>query len=440
MKEVSDLFIKYVNSDTIREYANNTKIHNRQQVKQIKKSIETFGYINPILVDEKNEIIAGHGRLRAAIEAGMKEVPVIQIKHLTDVQKKAYRIADNKLTENGKWDIELLQVEFKEIESLAPEITLDTTGFAIEEIDKIFKVDCSEIDAKSDTVPYISEDLLVSNVGDIWQLGQHKIICGNSLNTDVYKELLSDKKADLIVSDPPYNVKINGHVCGSGKIKHKEFAMASGEMSSEEFTDFLNKVFENLTMFSNDGSLHYLFMDWAHCENIINAAKDIYTELKNICIWNKMVGGMGSMYRSQHEFVFQFKNGTNPHTNNINLGANGRYRTNVWNYPGVSSSNEGKKNLKMHPTVKPVSLIKDIILDASKRNDIILDSFLGSGSTLIAAEQSGRICYGIEIDPLYIDTAIRRYIDLTGKDAIHLKSGKKYSELLKEKEEQNEKQ
>ena len=439
MKEVSDLFIKYVNSDTIREYANNTKIHNRQQVKQIKKSIETFGYINPILVDEKNEIIAGHGRLRAAIEAGMKEVPVIQIKHLTDVQKKAYRIADNKLTENGKWDIELLQVEFKEIESLAPEITLDTTGFAIEEIDKIFKVDCSEIDAKSDTVPYIPEDMLVSDVGDIWQLGQHKIICGNSLDANIYKELLADKKADLIVSDPPYNVKINGHVCGGGKIKHKEFAMASGEMSSEEFTDFLNKVFVNLTMFSNDGSLHYIFMDWAHCENIINASKDIYTELKNICIWNKMVGGMGSMYRSQHEFVFLFKNGTNPHINNINLGANGRYRTNVWNYPGVSCSNEGKKNLKMHPTVKPVSLIKDIILDASKRNDIVLDSFLGSGSTLIAAEQSGRICYGIEIDPLYIDTAIRRYIDLTGKDAIHLKSGKKYSELLKEKEEQNEK-
>jgi DNA modification methylase len=437
MEKFDQLQVDYVSISSLKEYANNTKVHDRQQVKQIKKSITEFGYINPILVDEKNEIIAGHGRLRAAIEANMEQVPVIRISHLTEAQVKAFRIADNKLTENGKWNFELLQIEFKEIESLAPEIALDTTGFAIEEIDKIFKVNEKEVDVQSNLVPYVNESEIVSEEGDIWLLDNHKIICGNSLDEKTYKALFEDKKAaDMIFTDPPFNVSVNGHVCGNGAVKHSEFKYASGEMSPIEFQKFLRTSFDLLKAFSRNGSLAYICMDWRHIKEIVNAADGIFSELKNLCIWNKNNAGMGSFYRSKHELVFVFKNGTkNPHINNINLGKNGRYRTNVWDYAGANAFGKEQKNLQMHPTVKPVELIRDAILDASTRNSIVLDTFLGSGSTLIAAEKSNRICYGIEIEPKYIDTTIRRYEEITGKDAIHMQTGKKYIDLLKIKKE-----
>lgn len=433
--KTANLCVKYVAVESLGEYINNTKIHPRQQIKQIRKSIEKFDFINPILIDEKNEIIAGHGRLRAAIDAGMKEVPVIQIDHLTEAQKKAYRIADNKLTENGEWNFELLQVEFKSIETLDPDIKLDITGFAIEEIDNVFKVNEKETDSKADIIPYIDEHEIISAEGDIWLLGKHKIICGNALDEKVYKTLFEDKKADMVFTDPPFNVSVNGHICGKGAVKHEEFKYASGEMSSNEFQEFLKASFNLLKSFSKNGSLSYICMDWRHIKEIINAADGIYNEMKNLCIWNKNNAGMGSFYRSKHELVFVFKNGTKPHINNINLGKNGRYRTNVWDYAGINAFGKEQKNLKMHPTVKPVELIKDAILDASDRNSIILDAFLGSGSTLVAAEQSDRVCYGIEIEPKYIDTAIRRYEELTGKDAVHMQTGRKYADLLKAKKE-----
>ena len=435
MKKTTDLCVTYINTDEIKEYVNNTKIHSRKQITQIKKSIMEFGYINPILIDERNEIIAGHGRLRAAIEAGMSQIPVIQIGHLSEAQKKTYRIADNKLTENGEWDINLLQIEFKSIEALDSDIKLDATGFAVEEIDNIFKAGEKEADVKSNIVPYINEDEIISKEGDIWLLGKHKIICGNALEEPTYKILFEDKQADMIFTDPPFNVSVNGHVCGNGSVKHDEFKYASGEMSSTEFQEFLKKAFGLLKSFSKSGSLSYICMDWRHIKEIINAADGVYDELKNLCVWNKNNAGMGSFYRSKHELVFVFKNGSKPHINNINLGTNGRYRTNVWDYAGVNAFGKEQQNLKMHPTVKPAELIKDAILDASNRNAIILDAFLGSGSTLIAAEQSNRICYGIEIEPKYIDTAIRRYEELTGKDAIHMQTGRKYAELLKMKME-----
>lgn len=437
-----DLNVENVSINLIKPYKNNPKIHKNKQVQQIVNSIKEFNFNNPILIDEKDEIIAGHGRLLAAEELGIKEVPVIKLTHLNEAQKRAYRIADNKLTENGQWDVDLLKIELVELEKLDLDFTLDITGFDTADIDIILDDSLTDkqvkLDEQANNVPFIPENEIVSKEGDVWVLGKHRIICGNALDKETYSKLFNGKKAAMVFTDPPYNVKVDGHVCGLGKTKHKEFKMASGEMSSEEFYEFLIKNFTLLKDFSKNGSLHYICMDWRHIKEIINAGSEVFDDFKNLCVWNKDNGGMGSLYRSKHELIFIFKNGNSSHKNNVELGSHGRYRTNVWDYPGVNSFGGDKDKLKFHPTVKPVEMVKDAILDVTKRSEIILDTFLGSGTSLIAAEQSGRICYGIELEPLYVDTTIRRWQELTGKSAIHKESGKTYRELLEFKAEQGD--
>ena len=424
------LAVSYISPEEVKPYQNNPKKHSEKQITQIINSIKEFKFNNPILIDENNVLIAGHGRLLASKHLQIKEIPAIRLTHLTESQKKAYRIADNKLTENGAWDTDLLKIEFEEIQKLNLDLNLDITGFDNQEIDLLFNPP-PPADNKLNKIPYIPEKEIVSKAGDIWQLGSHRILCGDALERITFERLLQDKHAAMVFTDPPYNVKINGHVCGNGAIKHKEFAMASGEMGSNEFTEFLSANFKLLKEFSKNGSLHLICMDWRHVEEISRAGH-VYDEFKNICVWNKTNAGMGSLYRSKHEFIFVYKNGEQKHINNIELGSKGRYRTNVWDYAGVNTF-KNTNLLKLHPTVKPVELIWDAILDVSKRGDIVLDSFLGSGSTLIACEKSHRICYGIELEPLYIDTTIRRWQELTGKDAIREGDGKTYKELLAEK-------
>jgi len=233
----------------------------------------------------------------------------------------------------------------------------------------------------------------------------------------------------MIFTDPPYNVRVDGNVCGLGAIKHREFQMASGEMTESEFIQFLKTTLGNLASFSVDGSIHFVCMDWRHCFEVISAGRNIYGELKNLCVWNKTNGGMGSLYRSKHEFVFVFKNGNGTHINNVELGSHGRYRTNVWDYPGISSMQASRlEELAMHPTVKPVALVTDAILDCSKRGGIVLDCFGGSGTTLVAAEKTGRRGYVMEIDPAYVDVSVRRFEKLTGKEASHAESGLTFAE------------
>lgn len=429
-----DLRVVYTPLDTLTEYPNNPRQHDTKQLIKIQNSIEKFGFINPILVDEHNEIIAGHARLAAARLAHLPQVPVIRLEHLSTAQKKAYRIADNKLAELGTWSIENLQLEFQELEKLDLDFSLGITGFDMGDIDLILEGKEAKADPKANNIPFIPDNEIVTREGDIWILGEHRIICGNSLQKETLSQLMEDKKADMVFTDPPYNVKINGHVCGAGNVQHKEFKFASGEMTVEEFTQFLKTSFELLCMFSKDGSLHYICMDWRHIKEIMTAA-DVYDQFKNLCVWRKDNAGMGSFYRSQHELIFMFKHGKEPHINNVELGIHGRYRTNVWNYAGVNTpSVENAEKRAMHPTVKPVELIKDAILDASNRGGVVLDTFLGSGSTLIAAEKAGRICYGVELEPKYVDTAIRRYESLGEKYvAIHAASGKTYQELLSAK-------
>lgn len=417
--------------DQLKPYKNNPRLHSEKQISQVVKSIDQFGFTNPILIDEDFTILAGHARYEAAKRLELRTVPVIVLNYLTKQQKQLYRIADNKLTENGKWDENLLGLEFKDLVIDLDIGELELSGFETTEIDLLIEgVSITQSSSSEDEIPPIDLDSKpVTKPGDIWLLGSHRIICGDSTDAETYKLLMGNEKAQMIFTDPPYNVKIDGNVGGLGAIKHREFAMASGEMTTEEFKNFLSKFIALNIQYSQAGSLHYICMDWRHIRDLLEVGLDQFTEMKNICTWVKDNGGMGSLYRSQHELIPVFKNGSESHINNVQLGSNGRYRTNVWNYAGVNSYGKNREDLKLHPTVKPVSLIIDAILDVTKRKQIVLDSFLGSGSTLIAANKVGRICYGIELDPIYIDTAIERFQKLIGLDAIHKTTSKTFNEL-----------
>jgi DNA modification methylase len=275
-----------------------------------------------------------------------------------------------------------------------------------------------------------------TRLGDVWCFGDsHRLICGDSTKSETYQQLLGDARAQMVFTDPPYNVPISGHVGGLGTIRHREFAMASGEMSQPQFTAFLQSVFGHLATYSVPGSVHFQCMDWRHCSEIMAAGAAAYTDLKNICVWAKNNGGMGSLYRSQHEFVFVFKSGTAPHINNVELGKHGRYRTNVWSYAGVNSFGGDRSDLALHPTVKPVAMVADAIRDCSHRKGIVLDAFVGSGTTLIAAEKTGRRGYGIEIDPGYCDVTIRRMGAVCGLEAVLEATGQGFDEIAPEPEE-----
>ena len=408
----AELNVAYLQRDDLKPHKSNARTHSPKQLKQIASSIKEFGFTNPILIDTDHNIIAGHGRVEAARQIGLESLPVIYLHHLTEAQKRAYMIADNKLAENAGWDFELLESELKFITDLDLNFDLTLTGFEMAEIDTML---ISRVTDEADQNIPALQAKPITKLGDIWHLGPHKIICGDATQPETYQRLMGDEKAHMVFTDPPYNVPVSGHVCGNGKVQHDEFAMGSGEMSQEQFTAFLKSCFENLCAYSSNGSLHYVCMDWRHMEEMLAAGKT-YTELKNLCVWNKTNGGMGSLYRSKHELVFVFKHGKKPHVNNIELGKNGRYRTNVWDYAGVNTFGTAK-DLEMHPTVKPVAMIKDAILDCSKRGGIILDAFGGSGSTLIAAEQTGRKARLIELDPKYVDVIVRRYEELTGNKA-----------------------
>jgi DNA modification methylase len=243
---------------------------------------------------------------------------------------------------------------------------------------------------------------------------------------------MAGRRAELVFVDPPYNVAIDRHASGNGSFRHREFAMAAGEMNEAEFVAFLTTSLRLLSRHSTSDAVHFICMDWRHLRELLAAGRQIYDALLNLCVWVKDNGGMGSFYRSRHELVFVFKNGKGRHRNNVKLGQYGRNRTNVWEYPGVntlSRQNEEGNLLALHPTVKPVALVADALLDCSARGDIVLDSFLGSGSTLIAAERVGRVCHGIEIDPLYVDVAIRRWQRHAGDRAIHAATGRPFDDI-----------
>ena len=426
IENMYELQIEMMQASALKPHARNPRTHSRKQIEQIANSIREFGLTNPVLIDGDGGVIAGHGRIEAAKTLGITEVPTIRLEPMTDAQKRAYIIADNKLAENAGWDRELLALEFQYLDSLELDFDLTITGFEAPEIDFLIQGD-GEVDPVADEIPVPQPP--VSKPGDLWLLGDHRLLCADATDAASYVALLGDDQAQLVFTDPPYNVRIDGNVCGSGGIKHREFEMASGEMSEAEFTAFLRKTFELLARNSIDGSIHYVCMDWRHAFELLTAAREVYSEYKNLCVWNKDNGGMGSLYRSKHELVFVFKNGSGPHINNIELGRHGRYRTNVWDYKGINSFAHGRlDDLAMHPTVKPVAMAADAILDCSRRGAIVLDCFGGSGTTLIAAEKTRRRGRVIELDPVYVDVTIRRFEKLTGKEAQHTQTGLTFAE------------
>ena len=400
--------------------------HSKKQLQKLKNAINKVGYVNPILLDEKYNILAGELRLFAAKELGFTQIPAIILENLTPEEIEAIRILDNRIAEDGEWNFENLKDEIEKLMKF--DITFEDLGFDTVDYDEIFLIKNSGENKVHDTDKE-DESWLDANIptkvktGDLWRLGDHFIFCGDSLNDKSFEILMRGELAKIVVTDPPYNCKIKGHVCGLGKTQHEEFAMASGEMTDSEFAEFISKFMQNLVKFSCDGSLSYIFMDWVGVKLLLTQGNKHYSELKNIAVWNKKVGGMGAMYRSQHEMVPIFKNGKAKHQNHIQLGKNGRYRTNVWDYSGVRATNPTSLELlKLHPTVKPVAMLHDILLDSSSKNDIVLDCFGGSGSTLLAAERCKRRARLIEINPRYVDVSIYRWEKETGKTAKMIKN------------------
>jgi DNA modification methylase len=430
------LSIVYQDIAALNPRQTNPRTHSKKQIEQIARAITQFGFTNPVLIDDGNGIIAGHGRVAAAKLVGLSQVPTVRLSAMSEAEIRAYVIADNKLAEHAGWDRNLLGLEFQYLSSLDIDFDATLTGFELPEIDLLIgELDVANNNDPADSEIPLSEGPAVTRLGDVWHIGNHRLICGDSTQRDTYQQLMGEARAQLVFTDPPYNVPIAGHVGGLGSVQHREFAMASGEMSQSEFTAFLTSVFAHLAEFSMDGSIHFQCMDWRHVDQILQAGRNAYSELKNICIWAKTNGGMGSLYRSQHEFVFVFKSGTQPHINNVELGKHGRYRTNVWSYAGVNSFGSERSDLVLHPTVKPVALVADAIRDCSLRNGIVLDAFAGSGTTLIAAEQTGRRGYAIEIDPLYCDVIIRRLRTVCGLEATLADSGKSFQEIDAERSE-----
>lgn len=435
------LSIKYLPITALRPRANNPRTHSDKQVRQIANSIERFGFTNPVLIDANGAIIAGHGRVEAAKLLGQGTVPTIRLEDLSEAEIRAYVIADNKLAELAGWDREVLALELQGLLHLDLDFDVSITGFETPEIDVLVEELGQKKADPADQVPPPDKGPAVTRPGDLWLVGPHRLLCGDATRPEAYARLLEGAKAQLVFTDPPYNVPIDGHVGGLGKVKHREFAMASGEMSEAEFTAFLTTVFQNLAGASADGAISFICMDWRHVSEVLSAGRQAYTELKNLCVWCKTNGGMGSMYRSQHELVFVYKAGEAAHINNVELGRYGRYRTNVWTYAGANSFGRNRDaDLALHPTVKPVALVADAIKDASRRGGIVLDAFAGSGTTLVAAAKTGRKGYGLELDPTYCDVTLKRLAAVAEAQPVHAELGKTYAELAAQRTPANDAQ
>ena len=410
------LAVRYLPTASLVPDPRNARTHPRRQLDQIVASITAFGFTNPILADPEHRLIAGHGRLLAAKQLGLAEVPVIELAGLSEPQKKALRLADNKIALNAGWDVEILKLELGDLSLPELDLDLSLTGFSPGEIDVVLGAGSDPDDEVIPAVPRTPR----ARVGDIWALGEHRIGCGDGRDLAFLRAVVGvGEMIDAAFLDPPYNVKINGHANAKGR--HREFAMASGEMTTAAFRAFLRETLGACEQVSRNGAVHFVCMDWRHLDDVSAVGTDIYNALLNICVWNKSNAGMGSLYRSKHEMVFVYRVGDAPHTNAVELGKHGRNRTNVWDYASVNSLRGSRRaDLDLHPTVKPVAMVADAICDVTRQGERVLDLFLGSGTSLIAAERVGRRFRGLDIDPGYVDVAIARWEQVTGGEAVLL--------------------
>ena len=416
--------------NTLKPHPNNVRTHSNKQIKQLVRSLEQFGNTCPIVINEQDVILAGHARWEALKFLKHDHVPVIVAVGLSEAKQRAYILADNKIAANAGWDRQALAIEFKDLAPKLAEIglTIEDTGFETVEIDGIFH---DYLDAEFDPIDTVEANAAkpVSLLGDIWQMGTNRLICGDAHDPTAMQALMNGAAAAMAFTDPPYNVRVSG-IQGRGKIKHREFVAGSGELSKNNYIEFLTKALAIAAQHSIDGAIHFVCIDWKHLSQLLAAGELVYAELKNLIVWNKSNAGQGSFYRSKHELICAFKHGDAPHINTFELGQHGRHRSNVWNYPGVNTFRAGRMaELAMHPTVKPVALVADAMRDCSRRGDIVLDPFMGSGTTILAAERVSRLGYGLELDPLYVDTAVRRWQAYAKRDAILTSTGQTFDEV-----------
>jgi DNA modification methylase len=417
---------------SIKPNPRNARTHPGKQVAQLAAGIEANGYGSSILVDENFNLIAGHARLAAMKLLGRTEIPAVILEGLTPLQKRCLALAENRMALDSGWDHEILAVELFEIEPLLQSVNLDiaVTGFSHGEVDELH---VNLDDPKPDPADKIKSSWMstrpISKPGDLWQLDKHRLLCGDALSETDHHRLLDGEEAAMACHDVPYNVKI-ANVVGRGHTSHAEFAMASGEMNRSEYMGFLSVALANTRRYLKDGAVVFVFTDWRHVDQLIGVGRDIFGEPINLICWVKSSPGMGSFYRSEHELIALFRVGQKAPLNNIQLGRHGRPRSNVWRYPGAGQSGAGRQLLKHHPTPKPIALIADAIKDCTRRGDIIVDCFVGSGTTILAAEKVGRRAFAMEIEPKFVDLSIRRWQAYTGKDAIHTESGRTFDECV----------
>ena len=419
-----DLRVEHISPTSLTAFAGNSRKHPKKQISQIAASIAKFGFVSPILIADDLTIIAGHGRVLAALSLDMTTVPAIRVSHLSAAERRAYVIVDNRLAELATWDLEILAAELQGLSALDLDFDLEITGFEGAELDGL--IDPLPAPDKADLAPKPSGPP-VTVLGDVWLMGDHRLVCGDATKPAAYEVLMGEDRARMVFTDSPYNCPIDGNVGGLGRITPREFVMASGEMSDEEFQAFLHGAMACAAAVSVDGAIHFQCMDWRGLSLLQAAAKSVYAEYKNLIVWVKSNGGMGTFYRSRHELIAVFKVGKAAHTNTFGLGEGGRYRTNVWEYPGVNSFGAGRDEaLEAHPTCKPVAMVADAIRDVSKRGEIVLDPFGGSGTTLIAAQKTRRRARLLELDPLYCDVICRRWTAYSRQPAIHAATGETF--------------
>lgn len=405
--------------------ARNVRRQEAAHIREVAASIAELGFCDPVLIGSGNTILDGVIRVEAAKQLGLPRIPCIRVQHLTGVEQRLLRVACNRLAEKGGWNLEDLKIEFEEL--IVEQTPIEISGFSAPEIDQILLGHDPPPHEKGPLAPAHGA-IAIAQQGDVFHLGGHRIVCGSATENDVFALLMQgEDPARLVLTDQPYNVRIAGNVTGG---PHREFAMASGEMSEPEFLSFNLAWIKAALNHLADGGLFGTFIDWRGLPNVHAAATELGLVPINLIVWAKTNAGMGSLYRSQHELLPLFKKGKGNHLNNINLGRKGRWRSNLWVYPGASSiGSEARMGLRDHPTVKPTALLEDALLDVTARGDIVIDPFLGSGSTLIAAERAGRRCRGVEIDPLYVDVIIRRYQAETGREAILEATGEPFVAL-----------
>jgi DNA modification methylase len=421
-----NLNCKSVSLADLKPLGRQTRKHPLSQISKITASVREFGLVLPILIDQNNRVVEGEALVAAARQLGSSEIQAVCVSDLSEAQLRRLRLALNKLPEYATWDLEALKLELSEIVQSEPHINLENTGFEVAEIDAI--LDDGGLD-QEDELPTIDEQArAITQIGDQWILGDHVIRCADALDVQSFAHLIGLEQAGMVFVDPPYNLKIAGNVTRSHLAAWRDFAMAKGELTSAQFLAFLQTTCSHCVRFSKNGSIHFICIDWRHLPELFAAGASVYTELKNLVVWAKTNAGMGSFYRSQHELIVVYKSGTLPHINNIELGRHGRNRSNVWNYIGQNAPNGTRKSkLSLHPTVKPVAMIADAIRDCSNRGDVILDCFGGAGTTLIAAEKTGRRARLIELNPTFVDVTIERWQRLTGRTAYHAETGQPFS-------------